>query len=532
MKKDVGLVALVVVIVLLSISLVNAQYHAQGIKGGVGIGAVAGKTDAEPGLMDARGGAAGRFFIRKDLIGNGLLQWEIGLLSGRLRGIGYKTNVVPLDLHLLLSPIKAEAWNLFVYGGVGALGHENLKPYASAANSRYKFNPVIPVGLGLQFKVTDQTALEISGGYNQSMTDKLELLETGGDDGFFNLLAGFAYRLESEDKDSDGDGLTDKLEKQLGTDRKKADSDGDGLSDGAEYNQYKTNPLIADSDGDGLSDGDEVNKYYTSPLKMDSDGDGLNDNQEISKTLTDPNKADSDGDGLKDGEEIDKYKTNPLKADSDGDGLKDGDEVAKYKTNPLKTDSDGDGLSDGDEVQKYSCDPLKTDSDGDGLNDFAEVTQYKTNPGKSDTDGGTITDGVEVDRGTNPLDWKDDLPKEEQIKGPVGAEIIMEGILFDTGSSRIKKSSEIVLDKVAQTMIENPDIVVEIQGHTDNVGARTSNLKLSQARADAVAKYLVTKGVAAVRMTTKGMGPDSPVASNDTAEGRQQNRRITFTRTK
>jgi len=114
----------------------------------------------------------------------------------------------------------------------------------------------------------------------------------------------------------------------------------------------------------------------------------------------------------------------------------------------------------------------------------------------------------------------------------VGAEIVMEGILFDTGSSRIKKSSEIVLNKVAKTMVDNPEIVVEIQGHTDSVGSRVSNLKLSQARAESVAKYLIAKGVAVERITTKGFGPDQPVASNDTAEGRQQNRRITFVRTK
>ncbi len=504
----------------------HAQYLSEGAKGGFGIGVLSGNTD-----YDSKIGPAGRAFFRQPLFGSGALQGELGMTLGRIRGEAYKSNVMPVDFRLLLSPIPSEVFNLFFYGGIGVLPYENAKPLTTDKN-KYQLSGVVPVGAGLQIKVGDRTAFEVTGGYNLSLTDKLEVLEEGGNDSYLSLLAGFAYRLVGEDKDSDGDGLSDKLEKQLGTDRKKADSDGDGLSDGAEYNQYKTNPLVADTDGDGLSDGDEVNKYKTDPLKADSDGDGLKDGDEISKYKTDPAKADSDGDGLKDGDEINKYKTDPLKADTDGDGLKDGDEINKHKTDPLKADTDGDGLKDGDEVNKHACDPTKMDSDGDGLNDYAEVVTHKTNPSKADTDGGTISDGVEVGRGTNPLEWRDDLPREEQIKGPVGAEIIMEGILFDTGSSRIKKSSEIVLNKVAKTMVDNPEIVVEIQGHTDSVGSRASNLKLSQARAESVAKYLIAKGVAVERITTKGFGPDQPVASNDTAEGRQQNRRITFVRTK
>jgi len=509
MKRITGLIALTAMICFLGLSSAQAQYHAQGLKGGVGIGMAAGNTDMESSLSDAQVGPAGRFYLRNPLAGNGLLQVEFGLTFANLRGDNYRSNVGPIDLRLLVSPLRAESWNAYLYGGAGALSYENVKPYYSPTNDKDKFSSVIPVGLGLQFRITEQTAFEISGGCNFALTDKLETLEEGGDDRFFNLLAGFAYRLTGEDKDSDGDGLSDKLEKELGTDRKKADSDGDGLSDGAEYNQHKTNPLVADTDGDGIKDGDEVNTYKTDPLK-----------------------ADSDGDGLKDGDEINKHKTDPIKADTDGDGLKDGDEINKHKTDPLKADTDGDGLKDGDEVNKHACDPAKADTDGDGLNDYAEVVTHKTNPGKADTDGGTITDGVEIGRGTNPLEWRDDLPREEQIKGPVGAEIVMEGILFDTGSSRIKKSSEIVLNKVAKTMVDNPEIVVEIQGHTDSVGSRVSNLKLSQARAESVAKYLIAKGVAVERITTKGFGPDQPVASNDTAEGRQQNRRITFVRTK
>ena len=133
--------------------------------------------------------------------------------------------------------------------------------------------------------------------------------------------------------DTDGDGLTDAIEMELGTDINKADTDEDGLSDFAEYDQYKTDPLNPDTDGDGLSDGDEVNSYSTNPLEADSDGDGLTDGEEVNQHRTNPLKADSDNDGINDYDEINTYNTNPTKADSDGDGFTDGQEV-EMGTNP------------------------------------------------------------------------------------------------------------------------------------------------------------------------------------------------------
>jgi len=537
MKKYGVVLILAVGILCLFIAPLQAQYQAQGLKGGLGIGATAGNTDADQSLSKLNKDAVGiqtRAFIRYG-IGSGLLQAELGIGSGTVVNKTYKTHFVPADVRMLISPIRFESWNPFLYGGIGAFfyKHNEIPVIAALDDAGEKTTQVIPVGLGLQFKVGEKTAFEISGGYNLTMKDDIEYLVQGEDskDGYYSILAGFTYG-GSDDGDADKDGLSNKMEKELGTNKKLADTDGDGLTDAEEYLKFKTNPLVADSDGDGLSDGDELHKYRTSPVEADTDGDGLTDAQEVQKYLTDPTKADSDGDGLTDAAEINTYKTDPMKSDSDGDGLSDGEEINKYKSNPLLTDSDKDGLSDGDEVKKYSTSPMKPDTDGDGLGDYQEVTQYKTNPAKMDTDGGTIADGVEVNRGTNPLDSNDDLEKEEKIKGAVGTEIILEGIVFASGSSQIKPESKVTLDKVAKTLLENPEIEVEIQGHTDNVGKHDANVRLSQARAESVAKYLVGKGIAAARMTTKGIGPDRPVASNDTNEGRQLNRRITFTRTK
>jgi OOP family OmpA-OmpF porin len=139
---------------------------------------------------------------------------------------------------------------------------------------------------------------------------------------------------------------------------------------------------------------------------------------------------------------------------------------------------------------------------------------------------------VEVQRGTNPLDPADDVPKKEQLKVEVGKSIALEGVTFATGSAKLTKESETVLEKAYNTLAQNPEVMVEIQGHTDSAGKRASNVKLSQGRADAVKAWLVAKGVAASRIGTKGYGPDKPVAPNTTADGRAKNRRIEFFRTK
>lgn len=95
----------------------------------------------------------------------------------------------------------------------------------------------------------------------------------------------FLYKIAAEGADSDRDGLSNKIEESLGTDKNNPDSDSDGLSDGLEVSTYSTDPLVADSDGDGLSDGAEVNTYKTDPLVSDTDGDSVGDGEEVQEGL-------------------------------------------------------------------------------------------------------------------------------------------------------------------------------------------------------------------------------------------------------
>ncbi len=107
-------------------------------------------------------------------------------------------------------------------------------------------------------------------------------------------------------------------------------------------------------------------------------------------------------------------------------------------------------------------------------------------------------------------------------------ELSLESITFETTSARITAEGEAVLDQVATYLNANPDIQVEIAGHTDSDGEEATNLILSQARADAVLAYLSGKGVASERMTSVGYGETQPITTNDTVEGKAANRRIDF----
>ena len=109
-----------------------------------------------------------------------------------------------------------------------------------------------------------------------------------------------------------------------------------------------------------------------------------------------------------------------------------------------------------------------------------------------------------------------------------GRETVLNNIFFDTDKYEIKPRSEPELQKVATFLIENPDIRIAINGHTDNVGTADYNQTLSANRAQAVRSYLVDAGISPDRLTSEGYGAEQPVADNDTAEGRQKNRRIAF----
>ena len=121
------------------------------------------------------------------------------------------------------------------------------------------------------------------------------------------------------------------------------------------------------------------------------------------------------------------------------------------------------------------------------------------------------------------------IPKvEDEVKKVEAKPIILNNIFFESGSATLKAESDIEITKLAQNLKTNPTLNIEIHGHTDNVGTDGDNLVLSEERAKAVMMALVDKGILSTRISSKGFGESMPIDTNDTEEGRKNNRRTEF----
>jgi len=526
MKNKFTITILILLSFLLSANLTFAQFNDYDVKLGIQFNGLLPDTefDKQGRVSDPefKFSFLGRAFLRFELITE-VIEAEIGGGIGRLTGehedstvlknkYNWWTYIIPLDLRIIISPFDMDVWNPYAYGGVGYMNFNNDKPPTDIG---FEFEPdkqkgweaIFPVGAGFEVALSDVILLDFSGGYTFTLSDDLNgynnldvPLTDQNYDGYFNAAIGLTFVSGYGGSDNDKDGLIKRVELELGTDPDNPDTDGDGLKDGEEVNTYKTDPLNGDSDSDKLKDGEEVDKYKTDPLN-----------------------ADTDGDELKDGDELTMFRTDPLDADTDNDTLDDGKEVNQYKTDPLKGDTDDDTLLDGDEINNYKTDPLNADTDGEGLRDGEEINKFRTDPLNPDTDGGTVDDFTEVNRGTDPLDPEDDVVKMD-------VPIVLEGITFETGKSDITPESAVVLQGALKTLTTYKDIIVEISGHTDNVGSNSSNQSLSQKRADSVRFWLISNGVDPDRIIAKGYGEEYPRVPNDSKDNKRKNRRIEFKR--
>jgi outer membrane protein OmpA-like peptidoglycan-associated protein len=176
---------------------------------------------------------------------------------------------------------------------------------------------------------------------------------------------------------------------------------------------------------------------------------------------------------------------------------------------PLR-DRDGDGIPDRDDQCPREPGPAPTgcppDEDNDEIPDDEDKcpTEPETKNGFDDDDG-----------------CPDIVPAEfSDLAG------ILEGINFDTNKDIIKRDSKPILDRAVEVLQEYPQVRIEISGHTDSAGSYEHNVDLSQRRAESVKNYLIEAGVDGARIETRGAGPNEPIATNDTKDGRAQNRRI------
>jgi len=235
-------------------------------------------------------------------------------------------------------------------------------------------------------------------------------------------------------------------------------------------------PPVKDSDKDGTMDPDDSCKTIPGPPRYhgcpipDADLDGVNDEEDSCKTIPGPAR----------------YHGCPI-PDTDHDGINDDEDSCKNIP----------GFAD-----YHGC-PIP-DRDHDGLND--EMDRCPDQPGPADNQGCPVV--------------KADIVKRAQL--------VAANVMFRTNSEQLTKNSYPAIQELADSLKTNPELDLVIEGYTDNTGKPAYNMQLSLERADAVKKALVHMGIADQRIQVKGFGETNPVADNNTAAGKAQNRRVVF----
>ncbi|WP_028081974.1 thrombospondin type 3 repeat-containing protein [Solimonas soli] len=365
----------------------------------------------------------------------------------------------------------------------------------------------VGVGLGTFFNLSQNLDLRLEGRYN------LDFISSKGavqDDTFYLWTAGLGLRWKfgADPNDDDGDGVPNSRDKCPGTpkgvtvysDGCPTDLDGDGVPDYLDKcpntpkgTQVGPDGCELDSDADGVPDVRDRCPNTPKGVQVDANGCPL----------------DSDGDGVPD--YLDKCPNTPPGTKVNADGCS-------------SNDSDGDGIPDdldrcantpkGVAVGPDGC-PL--DSDGDGIPDYLDECPHSP-PGAKVLPNGCALVG----------DCRKPRPGEQvDANGcAIDKNFILKGVKFEFDSDRLTPEAQHILNHVATTLQAYPNVNVEVEGHTDNIGSDSYNLGLSERRAIAVKKYLTDHGVAAKRMTPVGYGETRPIDSNETEEGRENNRRV------
>jgi outer membrane protein OmpA-like peptidoglycan-associated protein len=334
---------------------------------------------------------------------------------------------------------------------------------------------------------------------------------------------------EEKIKDADNDGVKNKKDKcpdtplgylvdEFGC---TVDTDKDGVADNVDKCPDTPLGIVVDSVGCPIdTDKDNVPDYLdkcpNTPANVIVDKNGC--------------PIDTDKDGIAD--YLDKCPDTPTAVvvdahgcpvDSDKDGIP--DYLDKCPDTPEKAHGT---------IDNNGC-PI--DSDGDGVPDYLDKCPDDTPKeafGKIDANGCVLdTDGDGLP------DYRDNCPTIPGVESNQGCPEIkaavkrlfqqaLQGIQFETGKDVIKSTSFGILNQIVKIMNDNPDYLLLINGHTDNVGNATLNQTLSEKRANAVKKYLMQKGINSERMTAQGFGDSIPVADNSTTKGKALNRRVEF----
>jgi outer membrane protein OmpA-like peptidoglycan-associated protein len=314
---------------------------------------------------------------------------------------------------------------------------------------------------------------------------------------------------KSHDSDSDKDGILNQTDRCPGTPHgKTVDSAGCAASQ-------------LDADKDGVNN--ELDRCPNTPAGESVDTNGCSTSQ-----------SDADHDGVNGA--VDRCADTPFGESVDPEGCassqKDDDKDGVNNANDRCA-----GTPAGSPVDTAGCPPGPRDSDGDGVIDpndqcpntpAGDVVNVRGCTRDTDTDGVSDTRdhcpstpvGQAVDANGCPILFE---------KG--ARSVILRGVTFQTGRATLTPTAREVLKDIASQLVENPEYRVQISGHTDNTGSRAANLRLSIARARTVETFLEAHGVPRTQVSSKGFGPDVPIASNKSPSGRGKNRRVELVRT-
>jgi outer membrane protein OmpA-like peptidoglycan-associated protein len=358
---------------------------------------------------------------------------------------------------------------------------------------------------GVRVGFTQSLGLRLDG-----TADYVRSPEGGRADNYVNwgMQAGLSLLFRNS-SDGDKDGVANNADRCPGTPRGKAvDASGCAASQ-------------LDADRDRVND--ELDRCPGTPTGEPVDPNGCSAGQKDA----DLDAIADTGDrcpGTPAGERADAEGCSPSQKDDDKDGV----------MNPADRCP---GTRPGEQVDSTGCPPGPRDSDGDGVADTTD--QCPTTPaGEAVNSRGcprdTDTDGISDARDHCPS-TPAGQPVDENgcpILFQKGARtVVLRGVTFQTGKATLTPSARAVLRDIATQLVENPEYRVQISGHTDNTGTRAANLRLSLARARTVETFLEANGVPLRQVSSKGFGPDVPIASNKTAAGRAKNRRVELVRT-
>ena len=409
-----------------------------------------------------------------------------------------------------------------------------LSPYIlGGAGAEYKLDWAddnlainFPVGAGLDLNIDKNFAIGTRAMYRTGL----------GDAAFENwqINVGFIYilgRTGGKNKDDrDNDGITNLL---------------DNCPDEAGLAELNGCP---DNDLDGIANQDDACPDEPGPIEnsgcpmADTDGDGIADAEDkCIELFGSPDLfgcPDTDGDGVADPEDYCPDAPGSIAAlgcpDADGDGVPDNEDQCPNAAGSVNgcPDIDGDGVP--DSMDKCPNDSGTADGcpdlDGDGVAD--NVDRCPNDAGNPENGGcpTTIVDNSGSQTGADGSSNNGSSTTGSTISSEDASTLALaaQSVQFETGSGRIKSASRSILDQVAEIMKKYPSYSLSIDGHTDSIGDRKSNQRLSEKRAKACYDLLVKKGISASRMKHQGFGETKPIATNKYKDGREKNRRVEF----